>query len=174
MTSADDVILSLTEAAAEVERREQAFRTETAITAKRLEIERSTAFRRLNFMRTLTDLAASAETGEAAAMAAQAHIRARFGWDSESDARTGVLERIAPVAVALFACARAAPSPSVPESADAPPSDTVAATDLGGQEPQATALAALADFENWYEQTRASSFWFLFEHYMPETPRVDY
>lgn len=170
MTSADDVILSLTDAAAEAERREQAFRAETAITAKRLETERSTAFRRLNFMRTLTELAASAETSEAAAAAAQAHIRARFGWDSESDARTGVLERIAPVAVALFVTAQIEPPESAVEIADVPPTDAAPVT----LTPDADPMAALADFENWYEQTRASSFWFLFEHYMPETPRVDY
>lgn len=168
MTSADDVILSLTEAAAEAERREQAFRTETAIMAKRLETERSTAFRRLNFMRTLMELAASAETREAAAMAAQAHIRACFGWESESDARTGVLERIAPVGIALFMATHGQQAES--EMADIAPADPAS----DGLEPAVAPLAVLADFENWYEQTRASSFWFLFEHYMPETPRVDY
>ncbi len=82
MISADDVIVSLTAAAAEAQAREEAFRADMAVTAKRLETERATAYRRLNFMRTLAHLAASAETPEAAAGAAKAHVRASFGWDT--------------------------------------------------------------------------------------------
>jgi len=34
--------------------------------------------------------------------------------------------------------------------------------------------AALAQFETWYAQTHTTPFWTLFEHYIPETPRVDF
>src|SRR5436190_1428200 len=34
--------------------------------------------------------------------------------------------------------------------------------------------AALANFEGWYAQSHARPFWFLFEHYIPETPLVDF
>ena len=33
---------------------------------------------------------------------------------------------------------------------------------------------ALADFEAWYAGSHTQPFWVLFEHYMPETPRVDF
>lgn len=170
MISADDVIMSLTAAAAEAQAREEAFRAEAAATAKRLETERATAFRRLNFMRALAQSAVAADSAEAAAAAAQAHVRTAFGWETDSDARTGVLEHIAPVGAALFAACRT----TEPEIADVDGAlRPVAASEMGAVE-AADPVAALSAFENWYEQTRASSFWFLFEHYMPETPRVDY
>ena len=34
--------------------------------------------------------------------------------------------------------------------------------------------AALAAFEAWYAAVHGRSFWVLFEHYIPETPRVDF
>jgi hypothetical protein len=33
---------------------------------------------------------------------------------------------------------------------------------------------ALADFEDWYQATYRTPFWSLFEHYMTETPVVDF
>ncbi len=174
MLPADDILVALTTAASDAEAREATFRTEMAITAKRLETERATAFRRLNFMRTLAGLATTAETGPDAVLAAQAHIRAQFGWDTDSEARSGVLEAIAPVALALHAAshpdvpAGSEAAESAPPEASAPPAPAM--PPVTGRDP----ATALATFEAWYEQTRASSFWFLFEHYMPETPRVDY
>ena len=35
-------------------------------------------------------------------------------------------------------------------------------------------LGALDEFETWYHSTHPNAFWVLFEHYMPETPRVDF
>jgi hypothetical protein len=32
----------------------------------------------------------------------------------------------------------------------------------------------LAGFEHWYAETRGSPFWLLFEHQIPDTPRVDF
>ncbi len=173
MISADDVIVSLTAAAAEAQAREEAFRADMAVTAKRLETERATAYRRLNFMRTLAHLAASAETPEAAAGAAKAHVRASFGWDTDSEARTGVLEHIAPIATALFSATHAMEPQAGAVDGTAQDTSLAVRTCAEAEEPVAPAVA-LSAFENWYEQTRASSFWFLFEHYMPETPRVDY
>jgi len=34
--------------------------------------------------------------------------------------------------------------------------------------------AALGEFEAWYAAAHGSAFWVLFDHYMPETPRVDF
>jgi hypothetical protein len=33
---------------------------------------------------------------------------------------------------------------------------------------------ALAAFEAWYAGNRPTPFWVLFEHYIPETPQVDF
>jgi hypothetical protein len=33
---------------------------------------------------------------------------------------------------------------------------------------------ALAEFEMWYRSTHSDAFWIHFEHYIPETPRVDF
>ncbi|WP_029003738.1 hypothetical protein [Azorhizobium doebereinerae] len=158
MTPVDHLLAALAEAASAAGAREDAFRTEAATTARRLEAERAAAYRRLAFMRALSEAVAGAQTPEAAVAAVHAQVRAGFGWDGESEARTQVLERIAPLALALHAQAHPAPQEDTTAPPDAP----------------ADPLAALTDFEAWYEQTRASSFWYLFEHYMPETPRVDF
>lgn len=170
MSAADDIIAALTAAAAQAEVRESAFRAEAATTAQRLETERATAFRRLNFMRALAQSAAAAPTDDEAQAGARAHVRAVFGWDTESEARTQVLERIGAVATALFAATHG-PDQLCESAVGRNP-----AVEVGEQGVLAPIdpLAALSAFESWYEQTRASSFWFLFEHYMPETPRVDY
>ena len=63
-----------------------------------------------------------------------------------------VLSHLAPVAQAMFA--RLAPV----EKEEASP-------DIG---------VSLADFEKWYGETHDQPFWVLFEHYIPETPRVDF
>jgi hypothetical protein len=79
-------------------------------------------------------------------------VRARLGWSSDSDARTEVLSRFAPVVQAAFASLG-------PPEAEAEPADV----------PQ-----TLKDFESWYAGSHAQPFWVLFEQYMPETPRVDF
>lgn len=154
MTPADAMIARLDEAARAAEAREEAFRKEVAETTARLESERTTAYRRLNFLRALVARVTAAETPEAAVAAAQAHVRERFDWQSESEARTQVLEHLTPLALALFGAAHPAEDGASPVEADP--------------------AAEMAAFEAWYEQTRASSFWQLFDYYMPETPRVDY
>ncbi|MGU3492808.1 hypothetical protein ACLBXM_02085 [Xanthobacteraceae bacterium A53D] len=164
MTGAEQLIAALSASAAEADAREAAYKQEAAATMQRLEGERTIAYRRLNFMRTLAGLAASAETPDAAVGAVKAHVRAAFGWDGDTDARTQVLERIAPVGLALHALAH----PLAEGDAASPPC-------LAEQESFVqTPVEALAAFESWYLETRESPFWYLFDYYMPETPRVDY
>ena len=43
-----------------------------------------------------------------------------------------------------------------------------------GEAGQADVRAALASFETWYAETHEKPFWALFEHYIPETPLVDF
>ncbi|HLL26034.1 MAG TPA: hypothetical protein VKT73_00050 [Xanthobacteraceae bacterium] len=142
----------LKEAAAKAESAETDFRREIAARLKAIEDERAFAYRRLNFMRALAEATATAESEEIAVARALAVVRAKLDWSSDNEARTAVLSRLAPVAQAMFV--RLAPQ----EKNEALP-------DIG---------KALADFEKWYAETHAQPFWVLFEHYMPETPRVDF
>jgi hypothetical protein len=149
MTSFLDVLV---QAAEEAQQAEAAFRCEVAARTKALEQERAFAYRRLNFMRAIAGAIADAESEEIALASAQAVLRERLGWSSDSEARNEVVTCFASVARAAFASL--APSEAEPAEADV------------GQ--------ALAAFEAWYAATHPRPFWTLFETYMPETPRVDF
>lgn len=130
---------------------EGSFRREAALRVAALEHERAFAFRRLNLMQVITGSMASAESEEIAVASAFAALRTRLGWDLDSQARSQVLTQFSPVALALFR------------------------TQASGEDGSTTlAHEALAGFERWYAETRGSSFWNLFEHEMPDTPRVDF
>jgi hypothetical protein len=131
---------------------EAKFRREIAERAKALERERAFAYRRLNFIRAIAEVIASAESEEIAVASALAVVREKLGWANDSEARDAVLTRFTPVAKAMFASL----APSEAEAEEADPRQ------------------ALADFEAWYADTHENAFWVLFEHYMPETPRVDF
>lgn len=131
---------------------EDTFRREIASRTRALEQERAFAFRRLNLMRAIAEAIASAESEEIAVAGATAVLRVRLGWSTDSDARTEVLFRFAPVAQAMF-------DQLAPEEAESEPADV---------------SAALADFERWYAATHPVAFWVLFENVMPETPVVDF
>ena len=136
---------------------ENDFNRASAERAKVLERERAFAYRRLNFMRAVTEAAAGAESQEAAIAAATAAMRTKLGWSGDSEApeieyrRATVLSRLVPVARQV--CASVAPA------GDAP------APDVAG---------AMANFEAWYRETYPQPFWALFEQYMPDTPRTDF
>jgi hypothetical protein len=144
-------------AARQAELSEQAYRREVATRIAVLEQERAFAFRRVNLMTSIAESIAGAESEETAVANALATLRGRLGWDSDSEACTAVLAQFAAVAEAIFA--RLAP-----EAADEP-SERRPVADVG---------AALIAFESWYAETHQGPFWQLFEHYIPETPRVDF
>jgi hypothetical protein len=150
MTSA--FLNGLKSAAERAEVAETKFRREIAERTKALERERAFAFRRLNFMRAVADAIASAENEDTAVAVASSVLRAKLGWASDSEARDEVVARFKPVARAMFASL-------APPEAEADNADP-------GQ--------ALADFEAWYANSHPAAFWTLFEHYMPETPLVDF
>jgi hypothetical protein len=145
-----DDLKRATERAAAVE---NDFRREIAQRIKALESERAFAFRRFNLMRAIADVVASSESEEIAVAGATALLRTKLGWSSDSEARSAVLSRFAPVAQAMFASL-------------APPGDENA--------PTPDVIGALAEFERWYGATHPNPFWILFENYIPETPVVDF
>jgi len=138
-------------AARDAEAAEAGFRREVAARISDLEQQRAFAFRRLNLMQAIAEAAGPAEDEPTAMAYALAALRARLNWESDSEARAAVLARFAPVAQAVFASLM--------------PDDDNSAADVA---------AALTQFEIWYSQTHTGPFWTLFEHYIPETPRVDF
>ena len=136
-------------AAKQAEAKEAAFRREISTRFAALERERAFAYRRLNLMKAIVEAIAPAEDGKMAVVYALAMLQTRLGWETDSEARAAVLAHFAPVAQAVFVCLTA---------------------DDGG----ADVSAALSQFETWYTAGHATPFWTLFEHHMPETPRVDF
>jgi hypothetical protein len=143
---------ALKQAASDAETAEAVFRREVATRIKLLEQERAFAFRRLNFMRAVAGVIASAEGEEIAVANALAVLREKLGWGTDSDARSAVLTRFAVVAQAAFASL-------------APPEAEAQEADVG---------KALAEFEAWYAQNHPTSFWVLFEQHVAEFPVVDF
>jgi hypothetical protein len=137
---------ALKAAAAEAEAAEASFRQQTADRIKVLEQERAFAYRRLNLMSALADVVAPAESEDAAVAGGLAALRAKLGWEGETETRTEVLSRFALVVRTAFA--------------------SLAPT-------EADVIRALADFEAWYAATRQQPFWNLFEQYIPEMPLVE-
>jgi hypothetical protein len=129
---------------------EEGYRRDYAQRVAVLERERAYAFRRLNLVRSLADAVATAEK-EAAVASALAVFRDKLGWAGDSEARTATTEHFRPVVEAIVEALGAKDGEAMP---DVP--------------------AALAEFEAWYAAAHGSAFWVLFDHYMPETPRVDF
>jgi hypothetical protein len=157
---------ALKAAADEAEKAEGALRREMAQRIAVLERKRAFAFRRLNLMRAVTKAVADAERDDIAAeegavpadaleevavACAQDALCDKLGWSSLSPARNEVLTHFKPVARFVFR------SLNRPDDAD-----TVQVQD------------ALAAFEAWYAGSHEQPFWALFDHYIPETPRVDF
>ena len=80
-------------------------------------------------MRAIAEATAAAQNEEIAVAAATAVMRSKLGWSSDSDARTEVVARFAPVTKQVFASL-------VPADDEEAPRPDVA--------------RALADFEAWY------------------------
>lgn len=131
---------------------EEAFRKEITERTKMLANERAFAYRRYNLMRAIAEAVATAESEEIAVAASNGILRAKLDWDTNSEARIDVLEHFVPVAVAMFA----------------------ALSPVEGEEPPPDVMATLRAFEKWYVETHPQPFWVLFEHYIPETPLVDF
>jgi hypothetical protein len=150
MSSASGEFLAALQAAADrAAATEAAFRREAAQRIAALVGERSFAFRRLNLMRAVAEAVAGAESEAMVLVRAGAALRDALGWSVDSEARAAVIERFAPVAQAAF-------------------------NQLTAEGAAADVLDPLADFEAWYAATHPAPFWALFDHYVTETPLVDF
>jgi hypothetical protein len=148
-------------AAEEAEKAEGQFRREIAQRIAQLERERAFAFRRLNLMRAVTKAVAGAESEEDAVACALDALCDKLGWQAASPARDTVLTQFTPVVQSVF---HDLTQPAESESAESTSADSRSAPVQG----------ALAAFETWYAGSHPAPFWALFEHYIPETPRVDF
>lgn len=157
--SLETYLTSLRATATAAEDAEKAFRAEADARIRALALARAQAYRRMNFLSSLADVIAAAPDAEGAVRNAHALLCARLGWEERTPAREQVLEHFVPVGRAIHANV-------------APP--TAPAEETQGDAALPDAPAAMEAFELWYASTRESSFWYLFEHYMPETPVVDF
>ena len=146
MTSVREPVASLFDRAADAAKAaETAYRKSAAAEIARLERERVTAFRRARLVRMLEEGASGAETREDAVQRQRSRLCQEFGWSGTAAGELAVLDRIAPVCVAL---------PSGDGAADI--------------------ASALREFEAWFEADRGVSFYSLFDVYVQETPVVDF
>ena len=150
MTRVTDWIDELVAATKTAEAAETAYRAEYAKRVAALAQERAFAFRRANLLRAVAEVVARAEDEPTAVAHGLATLRARLGWDFDSEARDEIVSRFAPVCAAL----REDDEAQAKEAAD--PAE------------------ALAAFEAWHIEARGVPFWVLFEKWMPETPVVDF
>ena len=133
---------------------ESAFHRELTQRIKALEQERAFAFRRLNLMQSIAQAVATTEEPAVAVANSLALLRTELGWDEDSESRSAVLSRFAPVAEAVFVNL-------IPPNEGHAPS------------PDAAVINALAEFERWYAATYPTPFWALFDRYVPEMPLVE-
>jgi len=133
---------------------ESAFHRELTQRIRALEQERAFAFRRLNLMQSIAGAVAVTEDQAVAVANSLALLRTELGWDEDGDSRSTVLSRFVPVAEAVFV------DLTPPNEAHAP-------------SPDAAVINALAEFERWYAATYPTSFWALFDRYIPEMPLVE-
>src|SRR5262245_24835053 len=156
MTPPNSVLETLKLAADRASAAEGAFHRELADRIKKLEQERAFAFRRLNLMRLVVEAAAVAEEPALAVASSLALLRSELGWESDSESRSVVLSRFAPVAEAVFASV----TPPNEDAARTPATD-------------ADVIKSLEEFERWYAASHPTPFWALFEQYRPEMPLVE-
>ena|SRR5437763_885458 len=150
-------LADLEAAAGGAEKAEDEFRRSIAARIKSLETERAFAFRRLNLMRAVAEAIREAKDEETAVGQAATALRVRLGWSTDSEARTEVVSRFAPVGRAMFL--QQSPERSVEEQVE---------------QGEISPMDALAEFEAWYVGTHPVPFWILFENVMPQTPVVDF
>ena len=181
MTSLDHWLDELGSSAKTASSAEQSYRNDFARRVAELAEARAVAFRRVNLIKAVAESVSRVEDEQAAAAHGLAVFRTRLGWSQDSEARSEILSRFAPVCEAMFrASASASPRADAlveDEPGGTPVRPASVAADLrpGPRDEEAgDPAAALAAFESWYLDAKGTPFWKLFENVMPETPLVDW
>jgi len=152
---APDLIARFEHAAEQARQGEDRYRKAAAERIAALALERSTAFRRLNLVRTAINAIAEADDPEKATLRARFILAHMLGWEEPGPRHQIVLDRLMPVLEALDAALKAG-------------------GDASGRGTPEECEAALRSFEAWYRAEIGSDFYALFDSYTPETPRVDF
>jgi hypothetical protein len=153
MTPAATALLSALEASAKAaQAAEEELRKRMSEEVSRLERQRAFAFRRTRLVRVLAAHAGTPEAKPEEAWQAQRRaVRDELGWSGTSEAHEAILARLQPVAAAV--------RNQVCSNEDRSPAEV---------------MAELEAFEAWFETTRGTSFYALFDQYFPEVPVVDF
>ncbi len=130
---------------------EDEFRRNIAKRVRELEEERAFAFRRLNLMKSVGQAVADAKDEEEVKVRGSAAFLTEVGWTGGSQFQRDVVEKFAPVALAVWAASK-------PEAKD---------------EDAAEITKELAAFEAWFAQDRETPFLTLMQQEIPELPLVE-
>jgi len=118
----------------------------------RIERERAFAFRRTRLIRLLASSATGSENEQSALAAQSQAVCGELGLSVDNPAHKEIIEHLEPLGKAVWQCACASEE----------------------QVDSGAANAALREFEQWFETARGQTFYALFEHYIPDTPLVDF
>ncbi|HWM81081.1 MAG TPA: hypothetical protein VNQ56_03375 [Pseudolabrys sp.] len=130
---------------------EETYRREAAARFRELEQARAFAFRRLNLMRTVIDAVTGIEEEEEAIKTGTIAFMREVEWSGATEAQRQAIEQFNPVVLAAWQLSRT--------EGDA--GDTAGLT------------RALADFEQWFSNSRNSPFLTVMEREVVELPLVE-
>ncbi len=138
-------------AAKRAQEAETALRKRVAEEIARLERQRAFAFRRARLVRLLATSAEGPQNHEEVAAAQRTAIAEELGWEVESASYKAILDEMKPLGLSVWRCVSNADG-STPELVE----------------------AEIEKFETWFEGKHGTSFYALFDQYVPEAPLVDF
>ena len=158
MTGHDDhFLVPLAEAATAAQREEIDFRDNVGREIERRERARQYAFRRLSLAELMAETARRASDEEGAIAAQTLTLRGEFSWHGESEQTKRIFAAWRPVALTVWAAVR--PPPAEGEATPPSPPDVV---------------AALAEFERWYEAEFGTNYLAILDQEKQEFPVVEF
>jgi hypothetical protein len=155
----DELLRPLAEAAASAQREEIDFRDNVGREIEKRERVRQYAFRRLSLAELLLKAARQAGNAEAAVAVQTAALRSEFGWHGESEQQQRIFAFWRPVAIAVWEVVK-----PLPEEAGAVPASV----------PVPDIVAALAEFERWYEAEFGTNYLAILDQEKQEYPVVEF
>ena len=155
----DQFLAALAESAAAAQREEYIFRDNIGREIEKRERARQYAYRRLSLAELMLKAARGAEGEEKAVAAQTTALRSEFGWHGESEQTKRIVAAWRPVALTIWAAVKPPPA-EVEAAAVAAPSPDI--------------VAALAEFERWYEAEFGSNYLAILDQEKQEFPVVEF
>ncbi|HWV82267.1 MAG TPA: hypothetical protein VNZ50_12625 [Hyphomicrobiaceae bacterium] len=154
----DEFLGPLAAAAALAQREEIDFRDNVGREIEKRERARQYAFRRLSIAELMLKAARQAEDVETAVASQTAALRAEFGWNGEGEASRKIVVAWRPVALAIWEAVK--PPPQAADAASPPPAPDI--------------VAALTEFERWYEAEFGANYLAILDQEKLEYPVVEF